>query len=1194
MSVPLATRVAQAKATNPRGSAWVSANAGSGKTFVLARRVLRLLLDDQDPSSLLCLTFTKAAAAEMAARVFDELARWTRLDDQDLADTLADLQGNASAGDLAKARSLFARALETPGGLKIQTIHAFSESLLHQFPFEAGVAASFTVLDDRDADALMQAARADVIARAARGDDEPLADAFDRLLRRMADMGLNDTLDAVLRSRHALVRAFDAASITGFDARLSHLLSLHAALLGLGEADRETVGKILADPMRSSAHLPSDYIEMLQASVPDPSATDIKNTNLMLSAHKSETAESRAEAWADLLYTGAGAPRGLSRFLPRIAKQVPDVLERVAAEQQRGANLIAHAHYADLMHVALKVLDRFESLKARRGALDFDDLIARTAALLTRSDAQAWVRYKIDQRIDHVLVDEAQDTSAQQWAIIRALSDDFFDGDAARQNVTPTFFAVGDDKQSIYSFQGADPRQFDGTRRALETKALQAQIPFEARVQLLLSFRSTRDILSAVDTVFARSQALQGVTLDEGLVHEPFRDYRGQVEIWPIIKGQNTEEPEDWTAPVDTLPAPHLQLADAIAHRIAELIAGGRTPGDILILLRTRGAMADAINRALKQRAIAVAGTDRLLLTDHIAVEDLMVLMQVALLPEDDLALATLLTSPLVGLSDEQLELLAVGGGDLAVGRPGLLIDALNAPTDDPSIHQAALDVRHWRAMADYASPFTFLSTVLGADGGRAEMMARLGEDCRDPLDEVLRLARAEETRPGSALASLEAFLDTLRRIKLDIKRDMETRADKVRIMTVHGSKGLEAHTVFLVDTCRLPMSPRGIVEVELPEGETGQGSSHQAVPPLVLIKSDTHAPAYGQIKQARETRQLEEYRRLLYVAMTRAKDQLIITGHTTGDKEIPEGSWYDLVDKALGENARDVGALPGLTDGDPVRVWRADPWPSMPDAPPDAAEPDGVGAPEVEGLRSLITSATPAPKVRAPLRPSKALKDAALSAENWHEQANADRHSRTVADLDSALDTAPETAPGEPQQAMLFGTLVHKLLEMNWAPTLDDALRLSAAFMEDVDDGLVASAFKQAQTVRSMLQAELIFGPTSRAEIAVRGTLTDQAGQPRSVSGSIDRLVIGRDDILAIDFKTNSSVPDPENLHSQVPDYCAQMAIYADLLAGLFPDKTIRCGLLWTSQPRLDWISAQTLDEARATLGLGFGLAKA
>jgi ATP-dependent helicase/nuclease subunit A len=1175
MSIPHATRTAQAKASDPHGSAWVSANAGAGKTFVLARRVLRLLLDDQDPSSLLCLTFTKAAAAEMAARVFDELARWTRLDDRELAQTLADLQGGVSARDLTRARSLFARALETPGGLKIQTIHAFCESLLHQFPFEAGVAASFSVLDDRNADALMQAARADVIACAAHGDDEALAAAFDRLLTRMADTGLNDILDAVLRARHALVRVLDRVGSQHFQPRFAYLLDLHSAMLGLEDGDLGSAQAALLNPLISSPTLTQARIETIaQTAHQVGTAKDCEKADMLLRASKAVEPHIAQALWDEAFLGKDKKPRKVegSYFAGKMRAAFPDVGQWLKAEQDRVLALRAHVGFADLMHVALKVLDRFENLKARRGALDFDDLIARTAALLTRSDAQAWVRYKIDQRINHVLVDEAQDTSAQQWSIIRALSDDFFDGDAARETVTPTFFAVGDDKQSIYSFQGADPRQFDSTRRALETKAAQANIPFEARVQLLLSFRSTHDILSAVDTVFARSQALQGVTLDEGLVHEPFRDHRGQVEIWPIIKGQKSEEPEDWTAPVDTLPAPHLQLADAIAARIADLIAGGQTPGEILILLRTRGAMADAINRALKQRAIAVAGTDRLLLTDHIAVEDLM--------PEDDLALATLLTSPLVGLSDEQLEA-------LAADRPGLLIDALNTPTAEPAVHQAALDVRHWRALADYASPFTFLSTVLGADGGRAKMMARLGEDCRDPLDEVLRLARAEETRPGSSLASLEAFLDTLRRIKLDIKRDMETRADKVRIMTVHGSKGLEARTVFLVDTCRLPMSPRGIVEVEPPETEPGETNPHHAAPPLVLIKTDTHAPAYRQIKQAREGRQLEEYRRLLYVAMTRAKDQLIITGHTTSDKDIPEGCWYDLIDTALGENARDVGALSDHSDGDPVRVWRADPWPDGIEAAPETAEePNRVAPPSVEVLRSLVTTPPSPPALSAPLRPSKARQDAALNAQAWHEQANADRHSRTVANLDQ--DTA------ERQRAMLLGTLVHKLLELDGDPTIDDARRLAAAFCDQVDDGLLTGAVKQAETVRSMPQADTIFGGQSRAEVAVRGLLSDQDGQLRPVSGSIDRLVIGEEEVLAIDYKTNVKAPAPSDLVSQVPDYCAQMAVYADLLATLFPGKAIRCALLWTNLPRLDWISGPDLQEARAMLGLGKDLAKA
>lgn len=1167
MTVPHATHIAQAKASDPHGSAWVSANAGAGKTFVLARRVLRLLLDGQDPSSLLCLTFTKAAAAEMASRVFDELARWTRLDDNALADTLTDLQGAASSRDVTRARGLFARALETPGGLKIQTIHAFCESLLHQFPFEANVAASFSVLDDRDANVLMQASRAHVIALAARGEDPQLTGAFDRLLARMADSGLNDTMDAILRARHRLIQAFDAASVESFQARLDHLVSSHAALLGLSESSPEAARLALTDPIRSSPHLTADYVEMLKASVSDPSKTDIKNTGLMHAAHHAPTAQGRAKAWFDLLFTGTGAPRGFSRSLPRISKQVPDSLERLLAEQERGSNLIAHLQFADLMTIALSVLTHFEGLKSRRGALDFDDLIARTAALLTRSEAQAWVRYKIDQRIDHVLVDEAQDTSAQQWSIIRALSDDFFDGEAVREDITPTFFAVGDDKQSIYSFQGADPRQFDETRRKLETKAAQGNIAFEARVQLLLSFRSTRDILAAVDKVFERSEALRGVTLDDGLVHEPFRDHRGQVEIWPVIKGRAVEEPEDWTAPVDALPAPHLRLAEAIADRAAELIADGQTPGDILILLRTRGAMADAINRALKKRSIAVAGTDRLLLTDHIAVEDLMALMQVALLPEDDLALATLLTSPLVGLSDEQLE-------SLAADRPGLLIDALNASTDDPVIHQAAADVRHWRSLADYASPFTFLSTVLGVDGGRRKMMARLGEDCRDPLDEVLRLARAEETRPGSGLATLEAFLDTLRRIKLDIKRDMETRADKVRIMTVHGSKGLEAHTVFLVDTCRLPMSPRGVVEVDAVDG-----TAERDGPPLVLLKSDTHAPAYGHIKQMGHDRQLEEYRRLLYVAMTRARDQLIITGHTSSDKDIPEGCWYDLIETALGSDARDGKTPNALMNEGAVRVWCTEPWPDDTRLHIERAAREPHVVPEVEQFRKALEVSTPAPDTAAPLRPSQARRDISLKAEAWHEQTDRDRHARTVADL---TDT-----PADRDIAILRGTLVHRLLEMDQTPSFDATKRIAAALAVEVEDALVVEVLKQVEKVRALPEAADVFGPDARAEVPVRGQLADQAGDLRPVSGSIDRLVVGAGEVLAIDFKTNARAPDPRKLIEEVPDYCAQMAIYARLLEDLFPDHSIRCSLLWTTLPRLDWIDQETLQQSQISLGL-------
>ncbi|MEM6712406.1 MAG: double-strand break repair helicase AddA [Pseudomonadota bacterium] len=1167
--IPDATRLAQDQATNPRASAWVSANAGAGKTFVLARRVLRLLLEGHDPSSLLCLTFTKAAAAEMAARVFDELAHWTRLDDSDLREVLADLgaqRRSVDHQDMERARSLFARALETPGGLKIQTIHAFCESLLHQFPFEANVAASFTVLDDRDASALMHTARAETIARAAK-DDGALGQAFDVLASEMAEGSLGDALDAVLRDRHALAQAFEFGGTHSVEEKLEQLLRKHADLLGLDIWSLDDIENALADPIRSSPTLPKEVVRAYWERAQDGTATDKKRIEPLWHAHTAATAEARREAYRDGLFTKDGKPRATGeKSLPRVAQTYPTALANIAVEQDRALALNAHRHHAALMRMALTALERFEALKSRKGLLDFDDLIARTAALLTRSGAAAWVRYKLDQKINHVLVDEAQDTSGPQWSIITALVDDFFDGEAARAGLEPTFFAVGDEKQSIYSFQGADPRHFEGTRRGLETKAARGQAAFEAGVQLSLSFRSTRDVLSAVDTVFSRTEALQGVSLDTGLVHEPFRRGRGLVELWPVIKGTRGDEPADWTAPVDSLPAPHLRLADAIAGRVETLLQSGAVPGDILILLRTRGAIADAINRKLKERSIAVAGADRLALTDHIAVEDMMALMQTVLLPEDDLSLATLLVSPLIGLSDVQLE-------SLCVGRPGFLIDRLNAPTDVPAIRQAALDVARWRAMADYASPFTFLATVLGRDGGLKRMLRRLGEDARDPLDELVRLALNEKTRPGEGAVTLETFLDTLRRLSLEIKRDMEARGDKVRIMTVHGSKGLEAKTVFLVDTCRLPRAPSGLLAIDT--------MMTPDAPPLIYLRGSSLPPAYRTIKETEVAKQQEEYRRLLYVAMTRARDQLIITGHMPSDKEVPQGCWYDLVDKALAPDARDVGGLTGGLDGEPVRLWRAAPWPQQEGEETSreaAAAP--VEAAALEALRALVSAPLKPVVLPTPLRPSKAQADSDLAGVEWEAKAQAECHRQTIVSMEL------QDAGVDARDPLAFGTLVHKLLERFSAPDYVETQEVARALGIE-NEAIVLEAHRHVHAVFDLPEADMLFGPNARSEVPVRGMLVDKAGETRLVSGSIDRLVVTSHEVVAIDFKTNANPPSTQGLAMSVPGYVAQMALYEQLLAQLFPTARIRCGLLWTGTPRLDWLDPKAMAESRQTLGL-------
>ncbi|MBV6657489.1 MAG: ATP-binding domain-containing protein, partial [Devosiaceae bacterium] len=680
----------------------------------------------------------------------------------------------------------------------------------------------------------------------------------------------------------------------------------------------------------------------------------------------------------------------------------------------------------------------------------------------------------------------------------------------------------------------------------------------------------------------------------DGLVHEAYRRGRGLVELWPVIVGTREDEPEAWTEPVDALPAPHVRLAGAVAAKVRTLIDSGQAPGDILVLLRRRGAMLNAITFELKRQNVPVAGADRIVLTDHIAVQDLIALMRAMLLPEDDLTLATLLKSPLIGLSDATLEA-------LCVGRRGFLIDALNAETDVPAIKNAAQTIARWRAMADFASPFAFLSTVLGRDGGRRKMMARLGEDCLDPLDEVVRLARAEEQRPGSGLLSLEAFVDALGRADIEVKRDMEARANQVRIMTVHGAKGLEAGTVILVDTCTIPQSPRGLVMPDGPDPDPLAPGGNRPPPSPLYLRGGPSALAYADIKAGLMARQMQEYRRLLYVAMTRARDQLIVTGHVSASAGAPHPqSWYALIDRALGAEARDVGVPDGLDA--PARLWRAQPWPEPSEEPDvdthkrDASETSDEAA--VAALLAQLKAPLPIRQAAVPLRPSSARRDAGSDAQGWSAQREADRHAALDERLRQTLDGEDAHLPPG-RDALAFGTLVHALLERDAPPDRELAARLdrARAGADTAGGGLPLSderldaALQQAATVRALPDTLPLYpttpGSIARAEVPIRGALVDARGVARPVSGSIDRLVIAPDAVLAVDFKTNAKPPPADALETEAGDYCAQMAVYAALLGRLYPGRPVRCGLLWTAAPRLDWLPDDMVAASLASMGL-------
>lgn len=1134
--IPDELRRLQVEASDPAVSAWVAANAGSGKTHVLAQRVIRLLLDGIDPAKILCITFTKAAAANMANRVFDELRRWTALDDPELDAAIrriSDLQPDAARRTLA--RRLFAMALETPGGLKVQTIHAFCTRLLHHFPFEANVAARFTVLDEAAQAQLLSEISLGVLLDAALAPDGALGRALATAIAATSDQTFKDVIAEAIRKRDA-VRAW-----------VDHGGSIEkaiAALCGtLGVALGETIEQVESEMTEGSLFPASQWL-VAAAVLMRGGKSDREQAQRLLAASAASGSE-RAAIYLRVFLTGKFEPR--QQLLTRSTEiDNPQLAERLCGERQRILPLLERRHAvacrdrtAALITIADAVLSRYQAAKDRRGQLDYDDLIEKALTLLGEERA-AWVQYKLDQGIDHVLIDEAQDTSPKQWEIIRRLTAEFFSGAGAR-SIRRTIFAVGDEKQSIFSFQGAAPREFEIMHRRLD--ALARPIEHEFRhVRFRHSFRSGANVLGAVDAVFARPEAFAGLSADAiNTIHEPLPDAApGLVEIWDTIKPASKREIEAWDAPFDQLTetSPQVRLAAKIARNIKLWMRQGARAGDVLVLVRQRGPLFEAIIRALKDLQIPVAGADRLVLTEHIAVMDLMVLADALLLPEDDLALATVLKSPLFGFDDADLF-------EIAWNRKGSLRTALRAKAlGEPRFAEAVAKLERFAGWAQQL-PFTFYARVLGAAGGRKRFLARLGHEADDALDELLNLALDYERRETP---SLQGFVAWLRASQADVKRDMEITRDEVRVMTVHGAKGLETPIVVLADIMTPPAGPpqRQPRLLSLPSS-----SPHS---PNCLVwaaaKATDTAPVSAARERARQDAE-DEYRRLLYVAMTRAIERLIICG-AEGERGRPEGCWWDLVFAALKPASIEEPA----DDGDGM-VWRY--------------------------------RKAPAPAEKTFIAPSEAMP--VHGRPSWLDRAALmQRPAVRVLSPASAYD---EVAPARPRaaggrtergKALARGLLIHRLLQ-----SLPDIAR--AARAEAARRYLGRSAVEFSHEERELMIEEVVrllndtrffplFLPGSRAEVPIVGRL---AAGTIAVSGQLDRLAVTSDAVLIADYKTNR--PAPRRLADVPPPYIAQLALYCAVLGKVFPDKRIRAALVWTDVPDLMEIPDANLDAAQTAV---------
>ncbi|WP_298361533.1 double-strand break repair helicase AddA [uncultured Litoreibacter sp.] len=1101
-----ATR-AQIDASLPNRSTWLSANAGSGKTRVLTDRVALLLLQGIMPQRILCLTYTKAAASEMQNRLFKRLGEWAMMPDETLKVSLMALgvsPGKINSEQLRNARRLFAKAIETPGGLKIQTIHSFCASLLRRFPLEAQVTPAFTEMDDRAAKLL----RADVL--------DQMANDMPEVVQGLAQHFTGEDPDALLAEITRNAEAF-AKPVSETELR-----ALFALPVG-------TTSQTILDGVFNGdeARLIADMLPFLDAG----GATDTKLAQGLRQLNLDAPDLSSVAALEPICLTGPKTKEPYSVKSTPPTKSVAadmgplkdafDALKsRVADAREARLALLSFQRTATLHAFATPFLSKLAAAKQQRGSLDFDDLIQKARQLLTNEYVASWVLFRLDGGIDHILVDEAQDTSPAQWDVIRLLAQEFTAGQGARTEQR-TIFVVGDKKQSIYSFQGADPAEFDRMRRYFEEKLAAIEAPFASR-ELLYSFRSAAPILKLVDHVF--TDTLRG-GMGDALQHKAFKtELPGRVDLWDWIESGDKEEDKAWFDPVDTVGSDHhsVQLAELIARQIQHQILHGqiteiqRRDGrdeaitrpirarDFLILVQSRSAQSGLFHeiiRACKTLGLPMAGADRLRVGGELGVRDLISLLSFLETPQDDLALAEIIRSPLGNLSEEDLY-------SLAHNRDGLLWTQLNARSAEfPDIHAMLDDLLN---QADFMRPYDLLERALTYHHGRERLLSRLGVEAEEGIAALLDQALTYER---SEAPTLTGFLTWLATDDVTIKRQMDSEGDFIRVMTVHGAKGLEAPIVILPQT--------GTTKNDVRDDILDAGGAA-----IWKARATEATRAQTDLTDAKKTLQQQERMRLLYVALTRAESWLIVCG--SGDVPKKGDTWYEIVENGLTR----AGAVPGLEDTK-LRLAHLD-WPA------DTTTRSPQAQEEPDPLPRWATEPLPAP-VSTP---------AALSPSNLGGA--------------KVLPGIPDTLSEE--DAKTRGTAIHLLLEHLANAPKSERIRRAEMVLRGYDNPLGEDLLAVANKVLDAPHLQFLFDGSALAEVDVTATLPELEG--RQINGAIDRLVITDDTVLAVDFKSNRHVPaTPE----QTPDgLLRQMGAYAAALGQIYPNRGIETAIVWTETAEL------------------------
>ena len=854
----------QDRAADPLVNVWVQANAGTGKTSVLVQRLLRILFrsDINKPSGILCLTYTNAGAGEMRNRILRALREWAVASDDDLIELLDGVALNkpATAADIAYARSVFFWYIDNTDALKIKTIHGFCEEILHRFPLEAGISPAWSLISDMNQRVLLQEAFDTLIKTSGNDTSGRVSDAFEHIVGRISEYSLSDLMKIISGQYKHFFSVENIESYREYFIKtIKYFLELNKVPnIDVPVIDLQKILVLLDNKIRTSK-TPAAYL-----------------TNLFNLTKQYIDNAINFDEYKTAYLTKEGT---LNKTVAKVDFLVAEQ-ERVYQINQYAINKKVFDDTLALFDLSAAFTTIYRDIKQQRNLLDFDDLILYTRRLFAKPDIMGWVLSQLDVSLSHILVDEAQDTPPEQWDILQMLVGDFFvSGDTG--NLPHTLFVVGDTKQAIYGFQGADFRAFIASRDDI-IRQIKNNFRTISEIPLAQSFRSLSSILYVVDAFFGNDQ----VALETGFhnnAHKCFRrDKSGVVELHHLVVKRDND---------------NVSLAtyiNDVVSKVKEVLLGGKySPNDIMVLVQRREPFVAPLVAALKRNGIAVAGSDRIVLPDFAPIRDLMNLVRFCLNTADDYSLCCVLKSPIFRLTEANIFNLCKNKNDVNKGKEEAnKINVFDIVRDVcPDIYERLNTLVE---KAKFMAPYSFFSDVLNS-GARSEFISALGDQVIDPLEEFMTICLAyERTQPGTLHHFIKWFITG----GSEIKRNMNATLG-VRIATVHGSKGLEAPVVFLVDTTRIPESEKilpivpEIMPANVPVNMT------MPTPWLWTTTANSSKNCALALEQLMNWR-MEEYYRLLYVAMTRARDELYIYGYTSY-KNANEKSWHSMLWRVLG-----------------------------------------------------------------------------------------------------------------------------------------------------------------------------------------------------------------------------------------------------------------------------------------------------